>query len=299
MEKATRESPAEDAQKAAPAPAFPSHAAGGVLCGLVGAGLALTALPASPWTFGLAALSLTSAALAVLGAHAARAQTRVNEAEIDRRANERHLASLGSMVAVLAHEIRNPLAALKGNAQLLAETTREDPKFRTRIERVVKEAISLEQLTNDLLTFVRVGRLRRDETDVRVLVSQAIAAVSAEVTLRAPEVPVVAPIDRVRFMQAVDNLVRNATLHGKAPIEVVVRDDPDAVRVVVRDHGKGIAADRLERIFEPFETDATRGTGLGLAVVRRVAELHGGTATAENAEGGGARFTLTFPRGTR
>jgi two-component system sensor histidine kinase HydH len=299
MEKPTRETSPEAEAKPPPRPAIPSHVAGGVLCAFVGATLSLAALPRSPSSLALGALFVACAALAVLGARAARAQTRANEAEIDRRANERHLASLGSMVAVLAHEIRNPLAALKGNAQLLAETTREDPKFRTRIDRVVKEAISLEQLTNDLLTFVRVGRLRRDATDVRVLVEQAIGVVQADVTLRAPETAVVAPIDRVRFLQAVDNLVRNATLHGKAPIEVEIKEDADAVRVTVRDHGKGIAEDRLERIFEPFETDATRGTGLGLAVVRRVAELHGGSAVAENAKDGGARFTLTFPRDAR
>jgi two-component system sensor histidine kinase HydH len=237
-----------------------------------------------------------SAAFAFVAARGIVRRDVSREREIEKRANERHLASLGAMTAVISHEIRNPLAALKGNAQLLAETTRDDPKFRTRVDRVVKEAVALEQLTTDLLTFVRSGRLRRDATDVRVLVEQGIGAVGADdVVLVAPDEAVLAPIDRVRFMQAIDNLLRNAKQHGKAPIDVAIRTENAFVVIEVRDHGKGIPEAELERIFEPFVTDATRGTGLGLAVVRRVAELHGGDARADNAREGGARFTLRFP----
>lgn len=290
-----KHSAADEEETAAPArkpPGIEPFGAASTLCALVGMVLSFTDMPrvALALSFGLCV------ALALLSLWAAKARAETSEREIDRRANERHLASLGSMIAVISHEIRNPLAALKGNAQLLLETKPDDPKHRTRIERVVREAIALERLTNDLLTFVRSGRLRRDPTDVRVLVQQAVTTVgSSDVAVHAPEEAVIAPIDRVRFLQAVDNLVRNAMLHGKPPIDVNVTAERDAVVIVVRDHGKGIPDDKLERIFEPFETDATRGTGLGLAVVRRVAELHGGTAKASNAKDGGARFELRFP----
>ena len=250
-----------------------------------------------PWAVcaclaGLAGLAYRAARIAA----SVRAPRSHDESEIERRANERHLGALGSMTAVFAHEIRNPLAALKGHAQLLLEGVEPGTKAHTRAERVVREAVALEQLTTDLLTFVRSGSLRRDPTDVRLLVRQAVEALhSADVRWSEPSMPVVVSIDRVRFLQMLDNLLRNAMQHGKPPVEVRLVMEPRMLALVVRDHGKGVSPERVDKIFEPFETDATRGTGLGLAVVRRVAELHGGSASVTTAEGGGAQFTVRFP----
>lgn len=218
-------------------------------------------------------------------------------AEVERSAgHDRHLASLGQMSATLAHEIRNPLGALKGHAELLVEMTDAGSKVHAKAERILNEARRLEQLTNDLLTFARTGRLRRDETDLAILVKQTIASMPDGIVADVREGVAVAHVDRVRILQLVENLFRNARQHGAIPIEVSLASDATHVELRVRDHGRGIPADKLEQIFEPFVTDATRGTGLGLAVVRRVATLHGGTAVASNHPQGGALFLVRLPR---
>lgn len=225
--------------------------------------------------------------------------TRVAEAELLEAAKrDRHLASLGEVSAVLAHEIRNPLAALKGHAQILAESVETGTKLHAKAERVVAEAVRVEKLTDDLLAFARSGKLRTRSVDLRPLVTQAVSVVGPDaIVVRAPDAPVMAELDAGRMLQLLDNLLRNAVRHGKPPIEVLVDVQGDAVVVEVRDHGKGISADRLDRIFEPFVSDATRGSGLGLAVVRRVAILHGGRVTASNHASGGASFRVELPRG--
>src|SRR4029077_12240509 len=96
------------------------------------------------------------------------------------RERERRLASLGEMSAVLAHEIKNPLASLKGNAQLLVQMLPDEDalaKSRTKAKRVVEEAVRLEQLTNDLLQFVRPGAIRRTDVDPAALVREAAESV--------------------------------------------------------------------------------------------------------------------------
>lgn len=208
---------------------------------------------------------------------------------------ERHLASLGEVSAMLAHEIRNPIASAKGHAQLLVEQTEPGTKLRAKAERVEHEITRLERLTNDLLVFARTGKLRTRPADVRVLVEQAASMVSKEIEVHVPEAPLLAEVDAGRLLQVLENLLRNAQRHGRPPIRITASTRDDRLVLEVVDHGPGIPADRLAQIFEPFVTDATVGTGLGLAVVRRVVEMHGGKVVADNHEGGGARFTVTLP----
>ena len=209
---------------------------------------------------------------------------------------DRHLASLGEVSAVLAHEIRNPIAAVKGHAQLLVELAEPGTKLRSKAERIESEVVRLERLTDDLLTFARSGRLRTRDVDLRPLLTQAASVVSRDVEVEVPDAPLVASIDAGRFLQVVENLLRNAMRHGRPPVRVSARATSDGLRVEVRDHGAGIPPERLPHVFEPFVTDATRGTGLGLAVVRRVVDMHGGTVEASNHPEGGALFVVFLPR---
>jgi two-component system sensor histidine kinase HydH len=206
----------------------------------------------------------------------------------------KHLSSLGEMSAVLAHEIRNPLASLKGHAQLLEESLPEGGRDRAKAERVVREAMRIERLTTDLLAFVRSGTLAPRKADPRVVVRAAIESVDdPRITLEDEGTPPEAPIDDERVRGALENLLRNA--HEAAPegaIEVRMQRVNDMLEIRVRDHGPGIPAGDEEKIFAPFHTTRVQGTGLGLAVSRRIAEAHGGTLTAANAPGGGAVFTM-------
>jgi two-component system sensor histidine kinase HydH len=218
-------------------------------------------------------------------------------------ARARHLAALGEMSAVLAHEIRNPLTSLKGHSQLLTETLAalglEKP--RSKAERVVSEALRLERITNDLLDFVRQGELERTPADLAALVRQAAeAAVPAErLVLSVPDEGVVLPVDAGKLGQLIDNLVQNAVQAGDGPVEVTVALEAREVVISVRDHGPGIPVGQEERIFEPFVTTRVRGTGLGLAIARRIADRHGGSLVAANHPEGGALFRLGLPREAR
>jgi two-component system sensor histidine kinase HydH len=220
------------------------------------------------------------------------------------RSGERtkHLSSLGEMSAVLAHEIRNPLASLKGHAQLLEESLAEGTKDRAKAARVVKEALRIERLTTDLLAFVRSGTLAPKNVDPRAMVRAAIEnAGDARVILVDEGAPAEAPLDDERVQGALENLLRNARdCAPEGDIEVTVSTVGAFLEIRVRDHGPGVQPGDEEKIFEPFHTTRVHGTGLGLSVSRRIAEAHGGALTATNAPDGGAVFTmrlaLTTPR---
>jgi two-component system sensor histidine kinase HydH len=210
----------------------------------------------------------------------------------------RHLASLGQLSAVLAHEIRNPLASLKGNAQLLARTLPEGERPRAKADRVVEEAIRLEHLTNDLLAFARSGEIAIADADPAALVREAAAAVDgARIRVDDAGAPRSWPLDAARLRQVLVNLLENAVEMSDGPVEATVTRAAGDLRIAVRDHGPGIADADLPRMFEPFFTRRTQGTGLGLAVCKRLVELHGGTIAARNAAGGGAELVIELPRG--
>ncbi|MBP6875844.1 MAG: hypothetical protein KBD56_07215 [Candidatus Eisenbacteria bacterium] len=212
---------------------------------------------------------------------------------------QRRLSLLGEMTAVLAHEIRNPLASLKGHAQLLAERLAGESNERRKAERVVSEASRLEALTTDLLDFARTGPLdlaRVDPAQLLTACAQEVAPAGLELDLT--EAPHSWVLDGRRMGQALVNLLRNA-LQATGPEDArpVARAfvEGDTLVVTIRDHGRGLPAGQEARVFDPFFTTRASGTGLGLAVARRVIELHGGRITAENHPQGGALFRITLP----
>jgi len=238
------------------------------------------------------ALLLTVAAL-ILAARARHAER--TEAQLSA---QRHLARLGEMSAVLAHEIRNPLAALKGHAQLLAEQVVEPP-IAARVDRVVKEAVRLEQLTNDLLEFVRSGVIRRGSANPGELLQRAARATdAARVEVTTEGAPDSADLDGARIEQVLINLIENAlevTPPGRPVQAAASAARGGGLVFTVRDHGPGVPPGERARIFEPFHTTKTRGTGLGLAVASRIVELHGGRIDVLDAAGGGAVFRVFLP----
>jgi two-component system sensor histidine kinase HydH len=210
----------------------------------------------------------------------------------------RRLAALGEMSAVIAHEVKNPLASLKGNAQLLVETMPEGGPGRAKADRVVAEATRLERLTSDLLEFVKSGELRRAPTDARVLVDEVAAEVGpGRVDVTAEGAVAGWPLDAGRLRQAVTNVIQNAiqASPSEGRVEVDVTAD-DQLTIAVKDRGPGIPAGEERAIFEPFHTRRAKGVGLGLAIARRMVELHGGTIVAGQRPGGGAVVTITVPR---
>jgi two-component system sensor histidine kinase HydH len=210
---------------------------------------------------------------------------------------DRRLASLGEMAAVLAHEIRNPLASMKGHAQLLTERLPEDTPEGEKAARVVREVVRLEELTSDLLAFIRSEQMTRGEEDPRRILEAAAEDVGAErLELDMETAPSSWPLDGRLLRQALANLLRNALQASPGGAKAAVAVEGDELVFRVLDRGDGVPPEARERIFEPFFTTRSRGTGLGLAVARRIAELHGGAIAVTEAPGGGALFRLRIPR---
>ncbi len=210
---------------------------------------------------------------------------------------QRHLASLGEMSAVLAHEIRNPLAALKGHAQLLEELTADRLQLRAR--RVVDEAQRLERLVGSLLEFARETRLEVAETELGELLGVAARDTEPERIVVAVEGPHSHwTLDGSRMRQVLVNLLSNALEASDGSVELTCTTSDPALTLTVRDSGPGLGELDPETCFEPFQTTRAQGTGLGLAIARRLVRLHGGTLVGANHAEGGALFTVTLPRRT-
>ncbi len=235
--------------------------------------------------------------LAAVGAY--RLLNRLDRAT-QREQHQRKLAALGEMSAVLAHEIRNPLASLKGHAQLLGEALPAEDKHHKKAQRIIDEALRLERLTEDLLSFVRSGRIEPSPTDPGALLRHASATVGDErVVVELGELPEVWPLDHGRMTQVMENLLRNAVQASPEDGVIVARAEAarGKLRITVRDHGDGITD--ADRMFEPFVTSRVRGTGLGLAIAKQIVEAHGGTITAANVHNGGAELRIELPSTAR
>jgi two-component system sensor histidine kinase HydH len=199
---------------------------------------------------------------------------------------------------VLAHELRNPLASLKGHAQLLIERLAPGSQEREKAELVVDEAQRLEALTSDLLDFARSGPIDLKPTDPAALLASCIEEVASDGFVIRRGVPTPEwPLDADRLRQALTNVLRNArqaSPDGSRPEVEVGREDGTLV-FTVRDFGPGVAPGDEKKIFAPFFTTRTSGTGLGLTVALRVAEMHRGTITVNNHPEGGAIFRIVIP----
>jgi PAS domain S-box-containing protein len=244
-----------------------------------------------------------------LQAALARARAAQDEAERANRLKDEFLATL-------SHELRTPLNAVIGWAHLLQDGIPDEAMERKAIETIHRNALAQNQLVSDILDVSRIvtGKLQLDcrPTDLAGVIEATLetlrpAAEAKEVVLRTKLAAEAAFIvgDSARLQQVVWNLLSNAIKFVPAGgiVEVELRAAPLGVEVCVRDNGAGIDPAFLPHVFERFRqadsssTRPYRGLGLGLAIVRQLVELHGGTVRATNRDGGGAEFIVTLPRG--
>jgi two-component system sensor histidine kinase HydH len=213
-------------------------------------------------------------------------------------AQRRRLAALGEMSATLAHELRNPLASAKGHAQLLLEALEPDTRPHRKAQRVVHEVLRLEALVNDLLEFVRSGRIHAAPVCPADVVRASAAAVDgARISVDTAAAPASWPLDAARMEQVLVNLFRNCLQSAPegSPVTAEVRLEAGQLVIRVRDRGPGIDPAVRDTLFEPFVTTRVRGLGLGLAVCRRIVEAHGGAIDASDHPEGGALFRIRIP----
>lgn len=234
------------------------------------------------------------------------------EARSERDRAERDSHTKNEFMAMLAHELRNPLGAIQSAVGLLESVDQASaPAVRARAV-IARQVGHLSRLIDDLLDVGRVvsGKIRLDchPLDMAEAVCQAVAGIAGDAGDRRIEVcsePVWVDGDAVRLEQVFANVVTNAVKYTPAGgrIRVTVRSDADDAVFSVEDSGVGIAPDLLPSIFDMFvqgETTLDRsrgGLGIGLTLVRRLVELHGGTITASSAgAGSGSTFTVRLPR---
>ena len=204
-------------------------------------------------------------------------------------------------IAFVVHEVRSPTAALAAIVGALRESGLDDETTRTLIALAIAACRSIERI----LTDAALGSLALADVDVAAVAGAAVASArlgGARVrTSFEPDLPVIVG-DDVRLRQALDNLIENAVAAAGSDEDVVVtvRSEQDALVVTVSDGGIGIPLEDHARIFEPgVRLDRggleRGGSGLGLAVVRAVADAHGGSASVESSPGEGATFTMILP----
>jgi signal transduction histidine kinase len=221
------------------------------------------------------------------------------------QAKERQWALLGRMSAALAHDIRNPLSAIKGLAQVLGEKTVAEDKAPAYIQTIVREAERLEKLVGDLLVFARPKRPQPQPFLLKQLVDDSAmlferAFLSAGVQLRTADEnnSLSLTTDYELLKRVLINLIENSlqAMPEGGNIFISGRRDLSLKRVIlqIEDEGQGLTLDG-QRAFEPFCTSRDSGTGLGLAISRQIVESLGGSICLENRAGRGATCTILLP----
>lgn len=233
------------------------------------------------------------------------ARQRLEQAQGELVKRER-LAALGELTAVVAHEVRNPLAVIFNVLASLERALASDDRSRELLGILTVEADRLNRMVGSLLELAHPAHATPQATEVGPLVEEAIAAArtlvdpAAEVLVERPAPLPAFVLDRELVRQALVNLVCNALQapgrQGPVRVRVAMEPAPEsALRLEVIDDGAGVPPELAERIFAPFFTTRATGSGLGLAVVQRVAEAHGGTVSLSPTPDGGATFALRLP----
>ncbi len=218
---------------------------------------------------------------------------------------QERLVALGELSAGVAHEIRNPLGAIRGFVELLGRRVAED-RDKALVRSILHEVSDLNHIVTDFLTFAREPVLEVEPTDPAELIRDALAVALPEdhpvrIRLDLPErLPQVA-MDRTQVKKALVNIIQNGvnamgdvhTLGGT--LYVTAEDVAGGVAFRITDTGPGVPDDVRKKMFNPFFTTRAEGTGLGLSIANKVVEGHGGHIEVENTGAHGARFSLWFP----
>src|SRR5687768_8556622 len=229
------------------------------------------------------------------------------------------LAAVGEMAAVMAHEIKNPLAGIEVLAGLLRRKAPDNPDVQSLVGDIINEAKMANAIVQEVLAFVRPVRLQVDRTSLADAIASAIVMADGKSSRGNIVVDTALPADlpllgadQHQLQQVFSNLLINAyeALEGRGRIDIAARiartsaegallpdgHTPVATVVVdVSDDGPGMPADIAEKIFNPFFTTKAQGTGLGLAVVRKIVDAHDGRIDMTTQDGRGTRFRVTLP----
>ena len=230
--------------------------------------------------------------------------TDVKKLEADVRLKDR-MAAVGELSAGIAHEIRNPLAAIAGSVQMLKKSQSLTPQEQRLMSIVLKESERLNKAISDFLRFVRPQERRTVEFDVAASLAETL-----ELLVNSPELDerheirreIVPPSflingDADQIRQVFWNLARNAVaaMPQGGVLNVRTTIDDSAYHIIFSDNGQGMSQADLQRLFQPFRTNFPSGTGLGMAISYRIVQEHGGTIDVTSRQGEGTAITVTLP----
>ena len=213
------------------------------------------------------------------------------------------LSALGELAAVLAHEIRNPLGSLRGAAEILKDDYRPGDRKYEFLEIQIKETERLNHVVEDFLRMARPQPTELRQCSLREELETIVTLVAADARQRGvslglePSPPVTLQADGEKLRQAFLNIVLNA-LQATGPggrVSITLMPGNDGHEIRFTDNGSGMTPETLNRLFEPFFTTKTGGTGLGLAVTRKIIEAHGGTVTVTSEPGRVTTVTVRLP----
>jgi two-component system sensor histidine kinase AtoS len=215
------------------------------------------------------------------------------------------LAAVGEFAAGLAHEVRNPLTSVRLDMQRIQEELPDGSKAQTLLTRALGEIDRVNRSVTGALRVARSGSVELDTIDVRQPIQAALHTAHPELEAHGAERILALPRDRPVWVKgdgvALEQLFLNLLLNAAQAVEpggtvsVAVSREEDSVVVAVEDSGRGIPAENLQRIFEPFFSTRAEGTGLGLAIAQRIAQAHGSGLEFESIPGMGTTVRLTLP----
>ena len=228
--------------------------------------------------------------------------------EAEYRTKDR-MATLGRMAAGIAHEIRNPLASIAGSVKLLRSISQLDEDQGKLITIVSRESERLNKLVSDFLLYSHDQRFEFHRVDVVTLLEETLLLVGhhplfgpkVRIERKFPRRAVMMLADADKLRQVFWNICDNSlkAMPDGGTLTAQVEDAGQRIRVVLSDTGIGFTSGQLEKVFEPFQSGFSVGTGLGLALVYQIIQGHQGSIQVDSQQGKGARFVLDFPRETR
>jgi two-component system sensor histidine kinase PilS (NtrC family) len=217
------------------------------------------------------------------------------------------LAAVGRVAAGLAHEIRNPLGAMRGAIQVLQAQTPPESAQSSLMEIILRESDRLNKIITNFLTYARPRVSSFSETDVREAVSDTFTLLKHSPDVKEnhhlqtdlPDKPILISADPTQLKQIFWNLARNAiqAMPDGGDLKIKLEEIPKAerIRILFEDNGRGMSASQVEQLFEPFANSTTGGTGLGLSIVYQIVRDHSGTINVRSREGDGTTITVEFP----